>query len=459
MTDALKWIELKTKYEETDIMPTLDNALVRILDGDGSSAHPVGGGCLASPRHVVTCAHVVADALGLAQDSKEAPQRNVYLDFPLLPKCKPMHAKVLKWYPVKQDVRVDEYGDIAVLELFAESHLPNEAIPASIVMLERDKLYDRPVRMCGFPQGMESGDHLNGMLQGMVQTGLIQLDNEVGRRCVAPGFSGTPVWDKEENALVGVVISVYLDPKDQVAFIIPAKYLCNVCKEIKQKCRPSRLYQNLEAWFVIVCNYFLQKQISEAQYLHTLSVATGDKIISLPGKEEILSKLLRIPNIGKKLLFELSNYEVSRTEMPLDPMLLSVHQTLCAVHFKLDISITLLGIKFILIPSGVSAAGQVNSEPFYLADTVITRNCWCNILGEKYDNMPNEHNYGQTKISVKDIRQVIKRANRRLSNGYKMVFPTKSDRNFLADLQKNAPHKRKNPFVRLCPSLRVALTY
>ncbi len=58
---------------------SLEASLVRIRTPDG---HVVGAGFLVGGRHILTCAHVVAGAMGLADDAPEKPLAPVSLDMP-----------------------------------------------------------------------------------------------------------------------------------------------------------------------------------------------------------------------------------------------------------------------------------------------------------------------------------------------------------------------------------------
>jgi hypothetical protein len=59
----------------------LEAAIARV---HGAQGRVVGGGFLVEPDKVVTCAHVVARALGLADDEPPPAQAEVRLDFPLI---------------------------------------------------------------------------------------------------------------------------------------------------------------------------------------------------------------------------------------------------------------------------------------------------------------------------------------------------------------------------------------
>jgi len=78
---------------------------------------PMGGGVVISARHVLSCAHVIADSLSIPRTQAELPKGVVWLMFPLLGEERLFSARVMYWVPVKRDNRVEDIGDIAVLEL------------------------------------------------------------------------------------------------------------------------------------------------------------------------------------------------------------------------------------------------------------------------------------------------------------------------------------------------------
>src|SRR5690242_12270206 len=96
----------------------LATSIVRILDAEGII---VGAGFLATPYLICTCAHVVADALGVPRKEKEKPQGDVLLDFPFFRESE-RRASVQDWVPMEPD---DGGGDIAILRLRTEP--PSEA--------------------------------------------------------------------------------------------------------------------------------------------------------------------------------------------------------------------------------------------------------------------------------------------------------------------------------------------
>ena len=233
----------------------LQKGLVRILVDGGPAARAVGAGFLVSPRHILTCAHVVAETLRIPTDAPTAPTAPVWLDRPLVVGSSPMSAQVACWHPVKAEAGRGELEDIAVLELDGEQPLPGAAQPVPVVVVEDQAFFDRPVRMYGFAE--DRGDWVNGQLQGPVATGWVQLDHELGRLCVAPGFSGTAVWDKRENAAVGMIVSIATREAVRSAYMIPAASLIRAWPALDAHSRPPNPYRGLEAFREQDARYFM----------------------------------------------------------------------------------------------------------------------------------------------------------------------------------------------------------
>jgi tetratricopeptide (TPR) repeat protein len=179
----------------------------------------VGAGFLVGEKHILTCAHVVAEALGIAQDHVDQPEDSVQLDFPLLAPGKKLTAQVVVWQPPRPS---GHGGDIAGLELDALP--PPEASPARLVAAEN--LWGHFFRALGFPRGNEGGTWASGILLDRQAASWVQIEDvkETGYR-VQPGFSGTPVWDDDLEGVVGMVMVAEARPEIKAAFVIPTDVL------------------------------------------------------------------------------------------------------------------------------------------------------------------------------------------------------------------------------------------
>ncbi len=189
---------------------------------------------------------MVADALGIPRDASTAPIEPIWLDWPLVAGSTPMTAQVACWHPINTDAKVGDLDDIAVLELASERPVPDAARPVPVVVVEDPAFFDRPVRMYGFAE--DRGDWVSGQLQGPVATGWVQLDHALGRLCVAPGFSGTAVWDKRENAAVGMIVSIATREGVRSAYMIPAASLIRAWPTLDAHSRPPNPYRGLLAF-------------------------------------------------------------------------------------------------------------------------------------------------------------------------------------------------------------------
>jgi serine phosphatase RsbU (regulator of sigma subunit) len=190
-------------------------AVVRI-HGAGHSV--TGVGFLVAARKVLTCAHVVIQALGQPAESvTELAGMRVRLDFPLLegPR-KPLFAVV------DAELRTTPGSDIAGLSLTEDP--PAGATPAPLVLA--DDLWNHPIRVFGFPENADEGEWASGRLLETQGSGWLQLEDvkQTGRR-VRPGYSGGPIWDDDLHAVAGMVVAADAGPGDKVAFAIPVRML------------------------------------------------------------------------------------------------------------------------------------------------------------------------------------------------------------------------------------------
>lgn len=192
-----------------------DEAVVRIVDQAG---RPAGAGFLTVDRSVLTCAHVVAAALGLPEDSAELPSSRIWLDFPLAQPGQWLEARVVAWVPTRED----ESGDVAVLQLLSEP----PAMAAQARLVEHGAAPGLAVRTFGFPLGNDRGVWSSGVLRGRQATGWLQYDADPASQYeVQRGFSGAPVWDVEHGGVVGMVVTADARADRRTAYLIPTETL------------------------------------------------------------------------------------------------------------------------------------------------------------------------------------------------------------------------------------------
>ena len=141
----------------------LPASIVRIFSTDGTI---VGAGFLVSEKLVLTCVHVVAQALGMAGDTAEMPAAEVRLDFPLVAPGKMAIARVVFWQPVRQTSTAAEAEDVAGLEL---QSTPPDVGPVRLAVAP--DLWGHTFRVFGFPVGHDDGVWASGLLRGRQASG------------------------------------------------------------------------------------------------------------------------------------------------------------------------------------------------------------------------------------------------------------------------------------------------
>jgi hypothetical protein len=190
-----------------------------------------GVGLLICNKYIITCAHVVADALYIAHSTPEKPSDLIMVDFPFpVGENKPkFEAKVITWKP-RSDIY--KYGeDIAILEL--QGNLPTSYISFPLSL---EVSYQHKFSVLGFPMGHDEGVTTEGKLVDTNGYGLVQMDVEnQSKFSIEPGFSGAPVWDQTLASFVGIVVSSELDEDGEpcaglrrnvkVGYMIPAKII------------------------------------------------------------------------------------------------------------------------------------------------------------------------------------------------------------------------------------------
>ncbi|MEV0138417.1 serine protease [Streptomyces globisporus] len=175
----------------------LNAAVVRVA---GVTGAVVGGGFLVTVDRVLTCAHVVSDALGRGRDLPVAAGAEVLIDFPLADGAgERVVAEVEQWIPEEPQ----QCGDLAVLRL-------RGAVPGTrpLPVAASDEVSHRPVRVVGFPDDELGVVWHRGELSGKSAGDWIQLSRADSRTAhITAGYSGSPVWDERRGAVVGIVVA------------------------------------------------------------------------------------------------------------------------------------------------------------------------------------------------------------------------------------------------------------
>ncbi|MFJ9416378.1 trypsin-like peptidase domain-containing protein [Streptomyces sp. NPDC101227] len=190
----------------------LQLSFVSVRHGAGA----VGAGVLVAERLVLTCAHVVNSALGRDRFTQDTPGHGdtVTLRLPHVAAARDLSARVVRemWVPPRaraagrdpvEPGRVPYHGDLAVLELTDAP--PEGAEPAPFLQHN----------YAGEVIALWASGNPLPTLRAVPRVSAppwIALD-VLGGAQVTEGFSGGPLWDRERQAVVGLVAAVHRPPE------------------------------------------------------------------------------------------------------------------------------------------------------------------------------------------------------------------------------------------------------
>ncbi|MBW4685317.1 MAG: trypsin-like peptidase domain-containing protein [Komarekiella atlantica HA4396-MV6] len=270
----------------------LELSVVRIYSNSGKV---IGAGFL-SQKYILTCAHVIADALGLPRKTTQMPDAEITVDFPLVAAKQLLKAKVVFWLPVNPDVEVE---DIAGLEL---KHYPlDQALLAPLIT--SDDWAGHPLRVLGFPAGQPDGVWATGVLRGRTAKGWVQLEDvkQPGYR-LEPGFSGAPIWDSELQGIAGIAVAVDINrPEAKVGFMIPTQVLVNAWPVLREQAIASCPYRGLFPFREEDKSFFFGRDIFTQKLVDTVPKQSLIAVIgaSGSGKSSVVFAGL-IPNLRQQ---------------------------------------------------------------------------------------------------------------------------------------------------------------
>lgn len=268
----------------------LELSIVRVFKSGGGVA---GSGFLVSNEYILTCAHVVAYCLTSSPENakkimrqKEIPDEIIQVNFPIFEKGKigkKLETKVTFWRPLNDQENIQ---DIAVLELINPDLLPEGPTPINLIQIGKQSLWGNDFKAFGFPKKGSDGEWATGKLMGPIGRGLIQIEDtiETGLR-LEEGFSGTAIWDKNLQGVVGMAVKADQErPEAKVAFMIPTDLLLQV-GDLATVCRVDGRIQGAIA---ILENYFedYPKEIRYAYYLslpeNSIPLSSGKSLDEFP---------------------------------------------------------------------------------------------------------------------------------------------------------------------------------
>ncbi|GAA2494442.1 trypsin-like peptidase domain-containing protein [Streptomyces gobitricini] len=218
----------------------LASTVARIAGRNGEVA---GAGALIAPDLVLTCAHVVSDALGRPRHETVPAGTEVTVEFPLADRPDG-HAgppsrtgEVEHWVPT----RADRTGDMAVLRL-------RDAVPGvhPLPMADPESVWEHGARAVGFTGGEPGEIWFRGKLAGSTSEGWVQLSRADGQTAhIRRGFSGSPVWDNEIGAAVGLVVAAQPEREGQQAFVLRTRTILRELDQLAPVILPAGPFRGL----------------------------------------------------------------------------------------------------------------------------------------------------------------------------------------------------------------------
>ena len=210
----------------------LTASIARIFGPEG---RVVGAGFLVSEIRLLTCAHVILEALGISEETVESPSGRIQLDFPLVAPGRRYSGTVIGWRPLNLGPEPSLNGeeDIAVLQFDLDgTNAPNLK---PILLRNADNVWGHSFRAFGFPTAHDQGVWVYGQLLDRQANNWIQIEgkSQFGY-FVTPGFSGTAVLDERLDGVVGMVVGSDKRADARAAFIIPTDTLIRVWPDLEK---------------------------------------------------------------------------------------------------------------------------------------------------------------------------------------------------------------------------------
>lgn len=177
-----------------------------------------GAGVLIGEGRILTCAHVVAEALGCPAEQVTPADGAVLVDFAPSGDPRPRRARLVDggWFPARS-----ASGDLAVLDLEA-GEPPAGARPAALHA--GDGAQPAEVSVYGHPRpGLGDGLWVEATATGPggPNPAWRQLDGRANGVAIQRGFSGAGVWDRGLGGVIGLVVAAYASSVERVAWMFP----------------------------------------------------------------------------------------------------------------------------------------------------------------------------------------------------------------------------------------------
>jgi hypothetical protein len=286
----------------------------------------VGAGFLVSEEYIITCAHVVNQSIEEDVTSTKKPTEIIECDFPLISPVTSLETTVEMWKPVK--FNSNDPQDIAVLKLKNKDLKPPKAQPSRLISHQNIRIDGHQFEAFGFPNDL--GIWADGEIKKGIAYNKIQIEGKTvtGERLQA-GFSGTAIWDKELQGVVGIAAIEHDNPEAKIAFFIPVYMLLRAFPELLDT--PTiKINGYIPEIIILLKNNYteLEKELNLA-YQNLLSDVGFELVRSSLPTEILLSNLTELIDILEQqvsLITTESQLKVTRLQILIGYLILEIKQ-------------------------------------------------------------------------------------------------------------------------------------
>jgi hypothetical protein len=248
--------------------------VARLRNSEGSV---VGAGFLAPRGTVITCAHVVNDALGLDKLEPSRPDASIIVELPFA-STERYKATVIDWRPPVQPGAGGGNPCVDIAGVLVSGEVPEESAvrPQPPVSISEETEF----RVMGFPAGAPNGAPFRGSVRGTDSRGWhhVEARQAIGRT-LEPGFSGAPAIS-EDGHLLGIVNVV--NPGERRGELIPVEALMRAWPPLAEPYRGLEAFREEDAAYFFGREAFVDRLwLSIFGYCSSQSL---DFLISLMGK-------------------------------------------------------------------------------------------------------------------------------------------------------------------------------
>jgi len=259
-------------------------SIVQIFDENNDV---IGTGVIIAKKYILTCGHVICDALSMKhEDIKATIDKKITIGLHNSNKKSKQQAKTLHAI-LNEDSNKNTYNDIALLLLDEEINIPNYPL----IEVRKSSL---DVKIFGFDE--YHGRWVNAKYIGNNFSALGQINPELNN-IMDYGFSGAPVWDEENNGIIGIIVAKkkwIQDEKELIkesyliteSYMIPSSTILEVDefkKYLGSYIRPRNPYKGLNSFGEKDSQFYFGRNDEVSKVMSKLSLNSKYRFFSIIG--------------------------------------------------------------------------------------------------------------------------------------------------------------------------------